>query len=124
MRSLRATSRGETGRCESQVRHTVTNHSYVCGHVQEAAERAAFVKAARAARAVAEGKPGAVSWYGGPHGERIRALEALALEQAKDSAARALALNTLLVCWSLPYVVSPTCLVPVVQESAPSLGLV
>ena len=65
--------------------------------MQEAAERAAFVRAARAARAVTEGKPSAVSWYGGPHGERIRALEALALEQAKDGAARALALDTLLV---------------------------
>ena len=65
--------------------------------MQEAAEQAAFVKAARAAHAATEGKPGPVSWYGGPHGERVRALEALALEQAKDGAARALALDTLLV---------------------------
>lgn len=63
---------------------------------QAGAERAAFVAAARAARAQPAGaKSEPEAWYAGPHALRVRALEALALDRAEE-ATRALAVDTLL----------------------------
>ncbi|KAK9841052.1 hypothetical protein WJX81_007873 [Elliptochloris bilobata] len=64
---------------------------------QAATERAAFVTASRMARSAEAGaKPEPEAWYAGPHGPRVRALEALALERAHDEATRSLAVDTLL----------------------------
>ena len=89
------------------LHHAPCSHLYC--HAQEAAERAAFVQAARAARAAADAKPAPEGWYEGPHGPRVRALEALALEQAKDGATRSLALDTLLVSPMPPVMLVPGC---------------